>query len=80
MEIAHTLDALIDIEEDRLLENASVEAVLRIFLDRRDGMFRARIALSDGSFRCTAAGDGALPALAVDSAALKLQRRLSRRR
>jgi len=80
MEIAHALDTLIDIQEDRLVSSSSVEAVLRILVDRKDGIFRAKLALSDGSFRCTAAGDGPVPALAVDSAAAKLQRRLERRR
>ncbi|MBW2261371.1 MAG: hypothetical protein JRG91_05290 [Deltaproteobacteria bacterium] len=80
MEIARTLDTLIDIQEDRLLTNTSVEAVLRITVDRKDGIFRAKLALSDGSRRCTAAADGAYAALAVNSAATKLQRRLVRRR
>ena len=80
MEIARTLDTIIDIQEDRLVAGSSAEAVLRIFVDRKGGAFRAKLALSDGAFRCTAAGDGALPALAVNSAALKLQRRLERRR
>lgn len=80
MEIARTLDTIIDIQEDRLVTGTSAEAVLRIFVDRKDGFFRAKLALSDGSFRCKAAGDGALPALAVNSAAQKLQRRLERRR
>ena len=80
MEIARTLDTLLDIEEDRLVNNESVEAVLRIFLDRRSDGFRARILLSDGSFRCKAAGQGALPNLAVNSAAQRLKRRLDRHR
>lgn len=80
MEIARTLDTLIDIQEDRLLTNTSVEAVLRILVDRKDGIFRAKLALSDGSTRHTASADGAYPAIAVSSAASKLQRRLSRRR
>ena len=81
MEMAETLDTLIDFQEDRLLENESVEAVLRILLDRDgNGMFRARLALSDGSFRCTAEGAGAMPALAVDTAAARLHRRMGRRR
>ena len=80
MEIARTLDTLIDIQEDRLLTNSSVEAVLRITVDRKDGSFRAKLALSDGSTRCTAAADGAYPAHAVSMAATKLQRRLVRRR
>ncbi len=80
MEIARALDTIMDIEEDRLVGNESVEAVLRIFLDRRDDGFRARILLSDGTIRCKAAGHGALPVLAVSSAAERLQRRLGRHR
>jgi hypothetical protein len=80
MEIARTLDTLIDIQEDRLINNTSAEAVLRILLDRKGGVFRAKLALSDGSIRCSAAGDGPYPALAISTAAEKLQRRLSRRR
>jgi hypothetical protein len=80
MDIERTLDTLLDIEEDRLVSNDSVETVLRILLDRRGDGFRARIGVSDGSIRLSAAGKGALPALAVSSAAQRLQRRLERHR
>jgi len=80
MEIARALDTLIDIEEDRLVRTQSVEAVLRIFVDRREGAFRARIALSDGSLRCTATGEGVAPATAVSTAAGKLHRKMHRNR